>query len=141
MLFTSLFYAVSQNILENRAQNPNQEQQTNQSSFETKKDERGLVSITATPQILGKDGAQWKFNIALDTHSVELDQDLMQIATLTDDKGSVYKPTAWEGAGPGGHHREGVLVFGPINPFPQSIELKIKDMGGIPERSFKWGTR
>jgi len=75
-----------------------------------------------------------------DTHSVELDQDLMQIVELTDGQDNTYKPIAWEGAEPGGHHLEGVLVFEAINPVPPSIELKIKDVGGVPERSFKWNT-
>lgn len=109
-----------------------------QNNWETKINDQPPVTIKVTPVKFGKDAQIWKFDIVFDTHSVELDQDLMQIATLVDDKENVYRPTAWEGAGPGGHHREGILVFDPINPFPQSVELKIKDVGGIPERSFKW---
>lgn len=76
-----------------------------------------------------------------DTHSVDLNQDVIQIAELTDDKRNIYKPTAWGRAGPGGHHREGALVFHQINPVPASVELKIKDIGGVPERSFKWNLK
>ena len=55
-----------------------------------------------------------------------------------DDKGNTYQSTMWEGSGPGGHHREGILVFNEINPTPAYIELKIKNVGGVPERLFKW---
>lgn len=106
--------------------------------WETKTDEQLPVTIKVTPVEFGKDVNLWKFDIAFDTHSGSLDQDVLQIATLEDDKGNVYKPTDWEGPGPGGHHLEGILVFRPISPKPASIELKIKDIGGVSERSFKW---
>lgn len=71
------------------------------------------------------------------THSVELDQDPMRITTLIDDKGNVYKPLSWEGIGPGGHHREGVLTFNKITPTPKSVELEISDIGDV-VRGFAW---
>ena len=107
-----------------------------QSQWQTKSDEQGSVSVKVTPQILS--GAKWKFDVVFDTHSVDLNHDLMQIAELTDDKGGAYKPIAWEGGEPGGHHREGVLLFQQINPMPASVELKIKDVGGVSKRSFIW---
>lgn len=111
--------------------------------WETKIDDRPPVTIQVTPIEfgIGKGAQTWKFNVAVDTHSVELDQDFMQIITLSDDQGNVYKPTAWEGALPGGHHREGIVVFSPVYSSPQSVELKIKDVGGIPERSFRWDVK
>lgn len=111
-----------------------------QNNWETKINDQPPVNIKITPVELGMSkGVQaWKFDVAFDTHSGSLDQDPVQVAILIDDKGNIYKPTGWEGPGPGGHHREEILVFDPINPFPQSVELKIKDIGGIPERSFKW---
>ena len=62
----------------------------------------------------------------------------MKVVTLVDDKGIAYLPTRWEGAGPGGHHREGTLVFNAVNPAPTSVHLQIKEVGGIPERMFIW---
>ncbi len=120
-----------------KTQSPTQKQ-TTQSSLETKTDERGQVTVKITPQALR--GDQWKFDVVLDTHSVDLGQDMMQITELVDGQGNTYKPIAWEGAGPGGHHREGVLIFQPISLMPSSVELKIKDVGGVPERLFKWNT-
>ncbi len=109
--------------------------------WETRTDEQANVTVVVTPLNLSSQSTEWKFDIGMNTHSVELDQDPVQIVTLVDDKGNVYKPLSWEGAGPGGHHREGVLIFNAIQPMPQTVELKIKDIGGIPERSFKWGLK
>ena len=136
-----VIFAIYQNITKNSEQAlPLPVAGTSPQQWETKTDERPPVAIKVTPIELGtgKGVQEWKFDIVFDTHSGRLDEDLMQIATLVDDKGNIYTPTAWDGAEPGGHHREGMLVFGPINQFPQSIELKIRDVGGIPERSFKW---
>jgi hypothetical protein len=130
-LFTYFFFVVNRD-----KQNSNAQQQTNENSFETKTDEQGQVSVKVTPQ--GFSGAQWKFDVVFDTHSVELNQDLMQAVVLVDDRGNEYQLTTWEGSEPGGHHREGQLVFNAINPLPVYVELKIQDVGGIAERSFRW---
>ena len=131
------FFVVNRDIGEDKTQNTGEQQQTKQGGSETKTDERGQVTVKVTPQISAS-ADQLRFDVVFDTHSVDLDQDLMQIAVLTDDQGREYKPSAWDGAGPGGHHREGVLVFEAIGSAPTSVELKIKDVGGILERSFKW---
>jgi len=126
-------------------QQSNAEQQTEQltdeveqKQWEAKIDEQPSVTIKITPVELGENVQLWKFQVVLDTHSGSLDDDLLEIASLTDDGGSVYYPISWEGPGPGGHHREGVLVFDAVNPVPSFVELKIKKVGGVPERSFKW---
>ena len=105
--------------------------------WETKSDEQPPVTVMVTPIEFGKNIEVWKFDIAFDTHSGSLDDDLLKVAALIDDGGNLYKPIAWEGPGPGGHHREGILSFNAINPTPKYVELKIKDVGGITERSFK----
>lgn len=133
------FFVVNRDIEEDSAQSPNQQKQTGQNSLESKTDGQGQVTIKVTPQTLS--GTQWKFDLVFNTHSVDLNQDVMQIAELVDSQGNVYKPTAWEGAGAGGHHREGVLIFKAVNPAPSYVELKIKDVGGVPERSFKWNLK
>lgn len=109
-----------------------------QKQWETKSDDQPPVTVKVTPVELGADRETWKFQIVFDTHSGSLDDDLLAVASLVDDKGNMYRSTVWEGPEPGGHHREGVLVFEAINPAPSYVELKIKNVGGIPERSFKW---
>ena len=111
---------------------------TVQGNWESKTDDQLPVTIKITPVKFGKDAETWKFQVVFDTHSGSLDEDPTQVAVLTDDRGNAYKPIAWEGPGPGGHHREGVLVFNPVYPTPEYIELKIKNVGGIPERLFRW---
>lgn len=101
-------------------------------SLPSQESSEGPVSVKVVPTALSS------YEITLDTHSGELDGDLVVLSELTDDKGNTYKPVSWEGDPPGGHHRSGVLKFKSLSPKPKSIELKIKDVGGIPERSFKW---
>lgn len=109
-----------------------------QGEWQKKTDEQGGVLVEVTPISLGKDVSPWKFAVVFTTHTGSLDQDPRATIALVDDKGNVYKPEAWEGAGPGGHHREGTLVFTAISPAPSFVELKIKDLGGIPERTLRW---
>lgn len=102
-----------------------------------KSTDRG-VTVFATPQNLSSDVKTWDFKIVLDTHSADLSDDLTKTAVLLDATGTKHVPIGWEGAGPGGHHREGVLRFKPISPQPQTIELRImRDGEGVP-RSFRW---
>lgn len=106
--------------------------------WETKIDEQLSVTVEITPIDLGVDSKMWRFMFVLDTHSGSLDQDPVRIVSLLDDKGGIYQPIAWEGSGPGGHHREGTLIFNVVKPMPTYFELIIKDVGGIPERVFRW---
>lgn len=108
-----------------------------QNQYETKTDTQGPVTVEVTPRISPVD-RQWKFEVVLDTHSVELDQNPLQVVVLVDDQGNASKPITWSGPGPGGHHREGILIFEAVTPMPKYIEMKIIDVGNIAERSFKW---
>lgn len=116
----------------NVSQSPNMEQK-----WELKNNEQANVAVTVTPTDLGGDSKEWKFDVVMSTHSVELDQDMLRVAVLIDNLGKEYKPLGWEGAEPGGHHREGTLVFAPINPYPQDLTLIIKGIGGK-DRTFSW---
>lgn len=107
--------------------------------WETKTDDRVSVAVVITPLDLSPQSAEWKFDVGMNTHSVELDQDMTKSAVLIDDKGKEYKPVKWEGP-VGGHHREGVLSFKPVIPASQSIQLKLLDIGGV-DRNFIWQLR
>ena len=98
----------------------------------------GSVEVEVTLVEISDASDSWQFKIVLNTHSVELDQDLTKITLLVDDKGNEYQSLSWEGAPPGGHHREGILTFNSISPQPSSIELVVKDIDGIKERKFTW---
>ena len=99
------------------------------------------VTVTVTPGSFAPDAKTWNFEIVLDTHSQDLGDDLVKSAVLVDGEGRQYKPTAWEGAAPGGHHREGVLRFNPVSPPPQAIELQIRRPGETRTRVFRWELR
>lgn len=105
--------------------------------WESNIDKQASVTVTATPSDLGIKSRELKFDIVMSTHSVELDQDMTKVATLIDDSGKEYNPVRWEGTPAGGHHREGVLVFAQITPYPQHLKLNIKDIGSV-QRLFSW---
>ena len=131
------YFAVYRDARQHDVQQSNQ-QQTTQKQWETKTDEQEPVLIKVTPVQLGLNQNPWKFEVTFTTHSGDLDIDPTKVISLVDDKGNMYQPATWEGPGPGGHHISGTLLFNPITPFPKSVELKVKDVGSISERTFKW---
>lgn len=76
------------------------------------------------------------FEVGMNTHSVALDYNLTDTSVLKDSKGNVYKPLSWTGSS-GGHHVSGVLKF-PKGAAAGTLELVIKDVGNVSERSFKF---
>lgn len=98
----------------------------------------GGVTVRATPLAVGDADAIWRFQLSLDTHTVNLTQDLTQLAVLVDPSGKSYPATAWDGDPPGSHHRQGVLSFDPIKPRPAAVTLRIRGIGATPERNFSW---
>ena len=66
--------------------------------------------------------------------------DLKVLSLLRDDAGKVYQPTKVENKG-SGHHRQLVLVFPKPAPGNKRLELVVKDVAGVKERSFVWDLR
>ncbi|MCL4417101.1 MAG: hypothetical protein M1268_02840 [Patescibacteria group bacterium] len=118
--------------------NPKSASNPGSSNLETKENNEGPVSVIVTPNDLNNGLSGWDFQVVLNTHTEELTADLVTVSVLIDNQNHVYKPLAWEGDNSGGHHRKGILKFNPISPRPKSLELKIKNVGGVSERSFKW---
>jgi len=84
----------------------------------------------------GSDGP--RFQVALDTHSINLDSyDLKTISVLRDDDGNTYSPTAIENKG-SAHHREATVSFANVASGTKRVELVIKDVAGVKERIFRW---
>ncbi len=96
-------------------------------------------SVTVSVTYLNPEGAEdARFQVALNTHSVDLDgYDLKTLALLRDDTGKSYKPTQVENEG-GGHHRRTVIVFPKASPRAKKLELVIKGLAGVKERIFHW---
>ena len=99
-------------------------------------------SVTIDVEWIKAENDSLVFNVAMNTHSVDLDEyDLGELVVLRDDTGNEYHPVSWDSA-PGGHHRQGTLTF----PIPDSlsqgkakyVEIMIRDVAGIEERVLKW---
>jgi hypothetical protein len=79
-----------------------------------------------------------RFQVVLDTHSVALDgYDLKTITVLRDDTGKSYLPTEVESKG-SGHHREVTVIFPKVAGEAKRLEVVIKDVAGMKERTFRW---
>lgn len=76
----------------------------------TRMDEQGAVIFEVTPLNLDTPVDTLEFDVAMNTHSVDLGMDLAQLATLSTDTGLTIQAEKWD-ATPGGHHVEGKLIF------------------------------
>lgn len=99
------------------------------------------VTIMVKPAELSASAPAWLFQVSLNTHSVELSDDLARTAKLVDAAGKQHPALAWEGAPPGGHHRNGTLRFEPIKPLPAAVELRVQRPGETAPRIFRWKLR
>jgi hypothetical protein len=97
------------------------------------------VKVTVT--MLGGDKEVPTFSVGLDTHSVNLDvYDFRKIVRLRDGQGGEIAPSRVEGVEGSGHHRRATVRFAWPEPRPKSLEVVVKDVAGVPERVFRWGT-
>jgi hypothetical protein len=99
------------------------------------------VTVKVTPKDVAPGSATWVFAVVLDTHSQDLSDDLVKSSTLLDARGGRQAPLAWEGAPPGGHHREGMLRFKSLGPAPGAFELQIRRPGESAARVFRWNLK
>ena len=73
-------------------------------------DEQGAVVVAVTPLNLETDTDTLEFDVAMNTHSVDLSMDLAPLSTLSTDTGLTVQANKWD-ATPGGHHVSGKLIF------------------------------
>lgn len=95
----------------------------------------GVVSVDITPASM-EAGKEIAFDVVMNNHSVDLDYDYTQIATLTDDQGNTHKPTQWTGNS-GGHHVRGQLIFPSLSKTPQQLTLTLNGVDNETE-DFSW---
>ncbi len=96
------------------------------------------VSVRVTPVALGDGSPAATFDVAMNTHSVDLSYDLAELATLRLDDGTELAASGWTGA-LGGHHVSGQLTFlGPDLAGVQSVELVLRDVADVPAWTFAW---
>lgn len=108
----------------------------------TRIDGQGAVVFEVTPLNLGTPANTLDFDVAMNTHSVDLSMDLAELSTLTTDTGITIPATKWD-ATPGGHHVSGTLIFPAMQDGKSILEgtskltLTIINVNA-PSRVFKW---
>lgn len=106
-------------------------------AYENKSNNQNGVRVQITPIVLSPNKAA-QFQLRLNTHSVELGQDLTVVAELRDDQDRTYKALQWKGSPPGGHHRSGKLTFEALHTTVREVTLIIHEVGGVDQRVFSW---
>ncbi len=97
----------------------------------------GGVRVEAT-NLNPQDTEAARFQVRMKTHSVNLDgYDLKALSLLRDENGRVYRATDVENQG-SGHHRTVILYFPGVPAGIQKLELIIKGVAEVEERSFFW---
>ena len=86
----------------------------------------GKVEVAATPLTL-KANQPIVFELALTTHSVELNYDFTQVIAAGDDRGNSYPAVNWSG-GSGWHHLEGEITFDRLKPGARQLKLIFTDI-------------
>ena len=105
-------------------------------------DEQGAVVFEVTPLNLDTPADKLEFDVAMNTHSVDLSMDLAALSTLSTDTGVIVQASKWD-AVPGGHHVEGTLIFPSVQDGASILEgvstlkLTIVDVDA-PSRVFEW---
>jgi hypothetical protein len=121
---------------------PTSESDANSSSELTRFDEQGAVTVEVTPLNLDIPADNLEFDVAMNTHSVDLSMDLATLAVLSTDTGVTIQAVKWD-ATPGGHHVEGKLIFAAEKDGTSVLEGAGKLMLTItnldaPTRAFEW---
>ena len=81
------------------------------------------------------------FYVRLDADSADLSKyDLGRISVLRDLSGGEYQPEVWLPWNVAGDHRGGLLIFHKVELGSEGVELVIRGVGGVAERSYRWFT-
>ena len=108
----------------------------------TRSDAQGNVTVEIKPENLSQPEGSLVFDVAMNTHMVDLSMDLAKLAALSTDGGQTVQAMQWD-APKGGHHVSGKLIVPavvngkPILDGASSITLTIKDVDAG-ERLFTW---
>ena len=110
---------------------------SNAGAYNSIKSRKNGVTVDVKPLqfVTGKPA---RFQVRMNTHSVNLGEDMVAVSLLRDDQGREYRPLRWDGSPPGGHHRNGVLEFPNLEGNIKSFTLLIRNIAGVPERTFEW---
>jgi len=89
----------------------------------------GEVEVTVVPKQLTV-GEEMIFEVTLNTHTVELDEDMTEIIKVSDSFGRDYRVVSWSG-GKGGHHLSGELRVEELQKRAERIKLTIGGKIGV----------
>jgi hypothetical protein len=106
-------------------------------AYETKSNRENRVRVEVRPVNLTP-GEPARFEVRMNTHSVNLGHDMVAVSFCKDDQGREYRPLSWQGSPSGGHHRSGILEFPALEGNPNRVTLVIKNIANVPERTFEW---
>ena len=118
---------------------------TNAADEMTRLDQQGAVVVEVTPLNLEMPADTLDFDVAMNTHTIDLSMDLASLSTLSTDTGVTVGALRWD-ATSGGHHLNGRLIFPRINEGTSILEgahkltLVITHVDA-PSRVFEWGLR
>ncbi len=104
------------------------------SSISTSSQSGGGVTVKATHRS-PDEANQLRFEIALDSSTVNLDNYDLKSSVFIRSGGKTYEPTKVEAKGDG-RHREMVVVFPRVST--PSVELIVRDIAGVKERAFRF---
>jgi len=98
--------------------------------------------VTVIANLLKEQPESTGIKLTLDTYFVNLVRyDFGEVAILRDDTGKTYPVTAVEQIGSRKpHYRQAVLRFAKVAPEAKTIELIVKGVAGVKERTFRWPT-
>lgn len=128
-------------MMENSSmEDPSREKQTGKEKVKASTREAEAAGVTV--KVTYKNPAEPKnpvFDIAFDTHSVDLDKyKIEDVTVLRDDKGKDYHPGLVSASG-SGHHREATVEFKDSDiSGAKYIELVVEGVAGVDERVFKF---
>lgn len=109
---------------------------------QTLRDNQGAVDVQVTPLNLNNPDDTLTFNVSMDTHSIDLSMNLVDLASLQTNTGLIVRASSWD-APLGGHHVSGILSFPSMINDTQiledaiEVELVITNLD-VPERIFSW---
>ena len=94
----------------------------------------GEVDVKIEPRQLDDQAAV--FAVSFDTHSGDLSTDVARTANL-EVGGVAWTDPAWDGDGPGGHHRTGELSFQAAGPANGEVRLSIDGLDAPVEATWR----
>jgi hypothetical protein len=112
---------------------------TDRSSL-TREMEGGHVVVEVTPLPWSpQTESPLSFEVALNTHSVDLSYDISQLAVIRTSGGMGVAALTWDGPTTGDHHVSGILTFPPLSlDEVEWLELDIYDVADVSVRTFHW---